>query len=120
MFGHVFHDGYWKASTGHFTRNELNNIPVYLCGGGCRHPLFQRLTQANGHHSFYTWMKVNFRTLSKPSNLDAPGLNRLDFDRLSLAYGLSFLDVGKVVNAMPRPQIRSVASDTWRDNYIEK
>lgn len=120
VFGHVFHDGYWKASTGHLTRNELNNIPVYLCGGGCRHPLFQRLTQANGHHSFYTWMKVNFRTLSKPSNLDAPGLNRLEFDRLSVAYGLSFLDVGKVVKAMPRPQIRSVASDTWRDNYIEK
>jgi hypothetical protein len=120
VFGHVFHDGYWKASTGHLTRNELNNIPVYLCGGGSRHPLFQRLTQANGHHSFYSWMKVSFRTLSKPSNLDAPGLSHLEFDRLSVAYGLSFLDVGKVVKAIPCPQPRSVASDTWRENYIDK
>jgi len=37
-----------------------------------------------------------------------------------VAYGLSFLDVGKIVKAIPRPQLRSVASDTWRDNYIDK
>ncbi len=59
-------------------------------------------------------------TCDKPFNLDAPGLSRLDFDRLSVAYGLSFLDVGKVVKAMPYPQPRSITSDTWRDNYIEK
>lgn len=120
VFGQVFHDGYWKASTGYLTRDELNNIPVYLCGGGSRHSLYQKLTQANSHHSFYSWMRVSFRTLNKPSNLDAPGLSRLDFDRLSVAYGLSFLDVGKVVKAIPRPQQLSVTSDTWRDNYIDK
>ena len=120
IFSQVFHDGYWKASTGHLTRNELNNIPVYLCGGGSRHSLYQKLTKANSHHSFYSWMKVNFRALNKPSNLDAPGLSRLDFDRLSVAYGLSFLDVGKVVKAIPRPQQLSATSDTWRDNYIDK
>ena len=81
---------------------------------------YQKLTQANSHHSFYSWMRVSFRTLNKPSNLDAPGLSRMDFDRLSVAYGLSFLDVGKVVKAIPRPQQLSVTSDTWRDNYIDK
>jgi hypothetical protein len=120
VFSQVFHDGYWKASTGHLTRDELNNIPIYLCGGGSRHTLYQTLKRANGHHSFYSWMKVDFRILNKPSNLDAPGLSRHEFDRLSVAYGLSFLDVGKVVKAIPHQRPRSVISDTWRDNYIDK
>lgn len=120
VFSQVFHDGYWKASTGHLTRDELNNIPVYLSGGGSRHALYQKLKIANGHRSFYSWMKVNFRILNKPSNLDAPSLSRQEFDRLSVAYGLSFLDVGKVVKAIPHQRPRSVTSDTWRDNYIDK
>ena len=120
VFSQVFHDGYWKASTGHLTRDELNNIPIYLCGGGSRHTLYQTLKGANGHHSFYSWMKVDFRILNKPSNLDAPGLRREEFDRLSVAYGLSFLDVGKVVKAVPHQRPRSLISDTWRDNYMDK
>lgn len=90
----------WGIET--FGRIGRDDIPVYLCGGGSRHSLHQRLTQAN-NHSFYSWMRVSFRALNKPSNLDAPGLSRLDFDRLSVAYGLSFLDVSKVVKAIPRP-----------------
>ena len=120
VFSQVFHEGYWKASAGYLSRDELNNIPVYLCGGGSRHPLYQELTKANSHKSFYSWMRVNFRALNKPSNLDAPGLSRQDFDRLSVAYGLSFLDVGKVVKAIPRPQRPPIISDAWRENYIEK
>lgn len=50
----------------------------------------------------------------------APGLPTADFDRLSVAYGLSFLDLGKVLKAVPKPVIPVTSSDAWRDNYIEK
>lgn len=120
VFSQVCHYGYWQAFNGHLTRDDLKNLPVYLCGGGSRHTLYQKLKQANDHPSFCSWMKLDFRVLNIPSNLDAPSLSHQEFDRLSVAYGLSFLEVGKVVKAIPHPKTRPVSSETWRDNYIDK
>lgn len=120
VFSQVFHEGYWKASNGHLNHNELNDIPAYLCGGGSRHAFYEQLTNANEHCSFYSWMKVDFRTLNKPDNLDAPGLIQHEFDRLSVAYGLSFLDVGRVLKAIPRPPQRPAVKDAYWDNFIDK
>lgn len=121
VFAQVGHETYWKTSRGHLTREQLTDIPVYLCGGGSRMPFYGRLRETlNNHPSLYEWMKVNVRTLLLPKRLEAPGLVRNDFDRLSVAYGLSFLNLGQVLKSIPKSVIPVTASDGWRDNYIDK
>lgn len=121
VFKQVGHETYWKTSRGYLTREQLTDIPVYLCGGGSRMPFYGRLKETlNNHPSLYEWMRVKVRPLELPKRLDAPGLVRNDFDRLSVAYGLSFLNLGKVLKSIPKSVIQVTVSDGWRDNYIEK
>ena len=68
----------------------------------------------------FTWLCANPKTLTIPGNLEAPGLKREDYDRLSVAYGLSLLEVGKVVRALPKPKIDIPMESSWRDNYVDK
>lgn len=121
VFTQVGHETYWKASRGHLTRQQLTDLPVYLCGGGSRMPFYGRLRETlNNHPSLYEWMRVKVRPLTLPKRLEAPGLARNDFDRLSVAYGLSFLNLGKVLKSVPKSVIPVTVSDSWRDNYIDK
>lgn len=121
VFKQVGHDTYWKTSQGHLTREQLTDIPVYLCGGGSRMGFYSQLKETlNNHSSLYQWMRVDVHSLTLPKRLDAHGLARNDFDRLSVAYGLSFLNLGKVLKSVPKPVIPVMPSDTWRDNYIDK
>jgi hypothetical protein len=121
VFKQVAHETYWETSQGRLSRIDLTDLPVYLCGGGSRLPFYEQLRYSlNNHPSMYEWMRVKIRQLTKPNDLMAPGLPIADFDRLSVAYGLSFLDLGKVLKAVPKPEIPVTSSDAWRDNYIEK
>ena len=84
-------------------------------------PFYGRLRETlNNHPSLYEWMRVKVRPLTLPKRLEAPGLARNDFDRLSVAYGLSFLNLGKVLKSVPKSVIPVTVSDSWRDNYIDK
>ncbi|WP_137819608.1 hypothetical protein [Pseudomonas sp. 2FG] len=121
VFKQVGHETYWKTSRGHLTREQLTDIPVYLCGGGSRMPFYGRLRETlNNHPSLYEWMRVKVRPLALPKRLEAPGLARNDFDRLSVAYGLSFLNLGQVLRSVPKSVIPVTISDAWRDNYVDK
>lgn len=55
-----------------------------------------------------------------PGNLVADGLSAADYDRISVAYRLSRLEVGKVVKAIPLLKVSIEPVDTWRENYVEK
>ena len=84
-------------------------------------PFYGQLRETlNNHPSLYEWMRVKVRPLTLPKRLEAPGLARNDFDRLSVAYGLSFLNLGKVLKSVPKSVIPVTVSDSWRDNYIDK
>lgn len=121
VFNQVVHDTYWMTSQGHLSRTELKDIPVYFCGGGSRMPFYERLSGSlNNHPNLYEWMSVKVRQLTKPRRLEAPGLSKDDYDRLSVAYGLSFLEVGKVLKSIPKPKVILTDSEAWRENYIEK
>lgn len=122
VFEQVFSDGYTKLyRDGYLTKESVVGMPVYLCGGGSRHPVFQKLTNANDRpglkdHS----LRVEFKKLVKPKNLHATDIDALDFDRLSVAYGLSFMNVKNVVRVEPCFQNKKGSSDSYRDNYIDK
>ena len=67
-----------------------------------------------------TWLNTQPRRVELARNLEAPGLRRQEFDRLTVAYGLSFLEVGKVTRALPPPKLAFQQETSWRENYVNK
>jgi hypothetical protein len=122
VFAQLGNRTYWEAhNQGNLRPEDLTGIPLYLCGGGTRSLFYDKLgASMKNHRSFTTWMGAERRQLEKPKSLNAPGLARADYDRLSVAYGLSFLNVGKVLKAIPKTKVPVVVSDSWRDNYTDK
>lgn len=78
---------------------DLDKLPFILCGGGARLPLYGNVASALNSASEFKWLKAHRRELGKPGELEAPGLAEVDYDRLSVAFGLSFVDVGTVAVA---------------------
>jgi hypothetical protein len=68
----------------------------------------------------FGWLQAEAWTLGVPGDLIADGLPNEDFDRVSVAYGLSRLEVGKVMKAVPLPKVAIEPVDTWRDHYVDK
>lgn len=101
VVGHVFY-GAWKQLL--LPKSDLKNIPFFLCGGGARHAMYESLKNSLRTTPNLSWLRARHRELTLPSNMSAPGVLRSDYDRLSVAYGLSQLNPGdfaKVGKMMP-------------------
>ena len=68
----------------------------------------------------YSWLKAERWVMGVPADLVADGIAEAEYDRLSVAYGLSRLEVGKVVKALPQPKLAIAAVNSWRDHYVGK
>lgn len=102
-------------------QRTIKGIPVFLCGGGMRMTYYRKLGEELKHFQGVSWLKATARPLAIPNNLQAPGLIREDYDRLSVAFGLSFLEVGLIVRELPKP----IATGTQKqrdddDRFISK
>ena len=75
--------------------------------------------QLKQQHGF-SWLKAEAWTMGVPEDLVADGLADADYDRVSVAYGLSRLDVGRVIRATPIPKISIAPVKSWTENYIDK
>ena len=69
---------------------------------------FNRLKDDLHSHPNASWFQFSHKHLEVPEMLSVQGVHEEDFDRLSVAFGLSFLDVGKYV----REQINATFKDT--------
>lgn len=99
----------------------LTGIPMFLCGGGIRMSYYQKLNQELANFLGATWLKATKRALVKPTNLLADGLVDADYDRLSVAFGLSFLEVGKIVRALPMSKVLSnISAAHYTDKFLSK
>jgi hypothetical protein len=80
--------------------NEDNwlRLPVFLCGGGSRMRFYRSVIEEI-NRSFPNWLHVELLSLNKPYNLRALGLSELEYDRLSVAYGLSFPKLGEIIQS---------------------
>jgi hypothetical protein len=58
--------------------------------------------------------------LGFPDNLECEGKIDEDYDRLSVAYGLSRLDIAKFSEAPPMPRLASPKQDPWGGRYVGK
>lgn len=80
-----------------------DGLDVFLCGGGARLDFFQSLIGSveSRLRDYLTWDSrtgLTSHNLPLPQDLTAPGISREDYDRIAVAYGLSF-------QAMDLPEI---------------
>ena len=99
---------------------DLGSVPFFLCGGGSRHPIYRALQSSLRKLDSFSWLSATARALVIPGDLRADGLPRADFDRLSVAYGLSMLNLNTVIGAKRLPRLVPEASDQWRNHYVSK
>jgi hypothetical protein len=77
-------------------------LPVFLCGGGSRMQYFKTIVSSASDRAVASWIRVvPFRPiyLPVPRDLATAGMDERTFQRLAVAYGLSFdnLDIGRIV-----------------------
>jgi hypothetical protein len=101
--------------------NDIDGMPYFLCGGGARHSFYDQIRPALQRPRGATWLNLIARPLSLPANLRAEVLTRADYDRLSVAYGLSQLNLGTVNRIAPMKPLATVDHySKWGDNYADK
>lgn len=111
----------WRAFIdGFLNQSQLKDIPMFLCGGGSRGKFYAGLEKLVQHPPGFSWLSVQPWQLGFPKDLVAEGVALEDFDRLSVAYGLSKLEVGKVSKALPSPRVRTPPSAPFVDRFIGK
>lgn len=108
----------WKDNL--LPQSSLVDIPFFMCGGGVRMDYYQGLESRLASMNGYSWLKAECWVMGVPDDLVADGIAEAEYDRLSVAYGLSRLEVGKVVKAMPQPKLKIPPVNSWRDNYADK
>ena len=73
----------------------FKGMPVFICGGGSRMKYYKKIESVLRPHPNASWFDYHSRKLEVPDILEAPGVIRENFDRLSVAFGLSFVNVGR-------------------------
>jgi hypothetical protein len=117
----VREETYWKAGVdGMIAQDQLRGIPAFYCGGGIRMLFYAQLLEEMRSKQGYSWLKAEPRAIELPKNLVAPGLVREDFDRLTVAYGLSFVNVGEVTKVLPPRRQKVDPEPAWQVNYPRK
>ena len=99
-------------------------VPIFLCGGGSRYYQYDDtlLEFIEIGLDAGAW-RLYKKRIDVPGNLSATDLPKIDYDRLSVAYGLSIFpyNLGQVVEAQLKQQpVSPTVNDSWRDNYIDK
>ncbi len=108
----------WKEQL--LPQNAIEGMPMFLCGGGSRMPFYQRIEEELRRQPGFTWLHAERWELGFPADLKCEEPIDRDYDRLSVAYGLSRLDVGRVIRALPMPKVESPPPAPWTDRYVDK
>jgi hypothetical protein len=95
-------------------------FPVFLCGGGSRMDFYREIVKpyVNRHD-----LKAQFDLKKPPQPKDLYGVDAgEEFDRLSVAYGLGYWDLGHFLADFESPEIHTDGDDSprWSDGFISK
>ncbi len=95
-------------------------LPVFICGGGSRMSFYKDLIK---EYEKITYAKAQFsiRKVPQPSDLYDVEAGA-DYDRLSVAYGLGFWNLGNFIADFEKPKINVKGDDStsWSNNFISK
>ena len=99
---------------------SIAGLPFYLCGGGSRYGFYKDLKSEMVKQPNCSWLNAIHTELAKPSNLRADGVHQSDYDRLSVAYGLSQLDLDAVTQVTAlEPRVQSMHTSDWTATYAD-
>lgn len=115
----------WRDPNSSTWRTEL---PVFICGGGGRLTLYRNMIKELGSNLVNSWDGFRgfiIKEIPKPERqqLDAPDLSDKEYDRLAVAYGLSFTsdEIGEVIPESKIDDIPKQAVVENRDDlYVSK
>lgn len=102
-------------------KQDIVDIPFLLCGGGARLSFYRGISDAIRSFEGCSWLSTKSQQLVIPDDLRAEGVGRSDYDRLSVAYGLSMLSLADISTAQQIPKLPPKSSEEqWRDHYVDK
>ena len=111
--------GAWKQQL--LTQEAVRGMPFFLCGGGGRHPFYAALKSRLQKTDGCTWLNAIPRELALPTNISAPGVAHGDYDRLSVAYGLSQLNPGAFNRVVAlKPKVSDFEGTDWNTVAVDK
>jgi len=101
-------------------------LHVFVCGGGGRHILYKTAIEELGQRLSKAWKDFRgfaIRDIPKPDKLEASDLSHEEYDRLAVAYGLSFTsdEIGEVI---PESKVSNITTQSpvlnVEDRYVSK
>ena len=101
-------------------------LPVFICGGGSRHPIYKDLIESLGSkiaESLTNFNEFSIKAIPQPQKLEAPELPHNEYDRLAAAYGLSFTsdEIGKVISESKVGDInREKKANIFEERFVSK
>jgi hypothetical protein len=101
------------------SQQQMRGMDMFICGGGSRSGFYQQLNADMQSSPGCSWFGVTPQPLQRPSGLQAPGLPRSDYHRLSVAYGLSRLKLDELVAQVPAMDVEHRRID-FSERYIDK
>ena len=109
----------WKK--GHLEQADIAGVPAFLCGGGMRMPFYKNLLKIlDRREKNAAWVRAKPRRMAIPERLEAKGLPTDDYDRLSVAYGLSLMRVGTHAQSAEGSIPKRTDDIVERGTYISK
>lgn len=91
---------------------DRNGAPTFLCGGGASVDFYKKI-----FCSFEKHRKIRLCSLAQPEDLNTKGVA---YDRLSVAYGLSFApdNIAKIIKSQDIGDYKKEPSEADTDRYI--
>lgn len=104
--------------------NQLQNVPLLLCGGGSRMTFYAVIADAINNTPGWH-VSVEVMRLPVPIDLSATGWHSDEFDRISVAYGLSLSgesgsNLEEIVKAMDVPPLDAFTGFDRSDTFVSK
>lgn len=112
-----------KVGKGIFA-SQLERVPLLLCGGGSRMEFYRTIGAAINDTPGWR-VRVEVMRLPVPQELADMGWHSDDFDRLSVAYGLSLggrgeTALGRIVRDIEVPDVPLHRQTSQEDRYLSK
>jgi hypothetical protein len=95
-------------------------LPVFLCGGGSRMPFYMKIVE---HFVLLRMAKAYFDLKKPPQPDDLFGIEiGEEYDRMSVAYGLGYWDLGLFLPDFEKTEIQATGDDSprWSDDFVSK
>jgi hypothetical protein len=109
-----------------FSRAWEKGLPVFICGGGGKLISYREMISARGtkiSSGRDDFKGFDIKEIPKPDQLEAPQLPPKGYDRLAVAYGLSFTsdEIGKVIPQSKISDIhKEVKTSSIDDCFVSK